>query len=317
RLQLELQPVSRFRLRAGAGRLAKLPALGDLYPAPQYYDLVNFNWYANEPAERRAILTTRILQRENPNLAMSRADKAEVGVEWDVGGGGLALVGYVDRVRGGIGIDLTPQFLIRDRYAVDSSTINQGRPPDVLQPPIASDTVPVLIDHPANNLDLRSRGFELTAILPEIAPLRTRVAILAAWTHSKLASEGLDFGVGFDVFQLNERVPRAPYWESVVRTGERLVVTSRLIHHQPRIGLVITATMQLFVRELRANEGGTDTLTLAGYFTCAGTPVPVPASQRADSQYHDLRLPRVGVLTDPQRAPVDWLLGIQVSKSLP
>jgi len=318
RLQLELQPAARFRLRAGAGRLAKIPSLGDLYPAPQYYDLVNFNWYANDPAERRAILTTRILQRQNPKLQMSRADKAEVGAELDLGSGSqIALVGYLDRVRGAVGINLIPTFLIRDRYAVDSSTINQGRPPDVLQPPTASDTVPVLIDHPANNLDLRSRGFELTAILPEIAPLRTRVAILAAWTHSKLASEGLDFGVGFDDFQLNERVPRAPYWESVVRTGERLVVTSRLIHHQPRIGLVITATMQLFVRELRANEGGTDTLTFAGYITRAGTPVPVPASQRADSQYHDLRLPRVGVLTDPQRAPVDWLLGIQVSKSLP
>jgi outer membrane receptor protein involved in Fe transport len=318
RLQLELQPAARFRLRAGAGRLAKMPALGDLFPAPQYYDLVNFNWYANDPAERRAILTTRILQRQNPNLAMSRADKAELGAEWDLGGGGqLALVGYLDRVRGAIGIDLTPQFLIRDRYAVDSSTINQGHPPSVLQPPIASDTVPVLIDRPDNNLDLRSRGFELTAILPEIAPLRTRVAVLAAWTHSRLASQGLDFGVGFDDFQLNERVPRAPYWQSVVETGERLLVTTRLIHHQPKIGLIITATVQLFVRELRANEGGTDTLAFAGYITRAGVLVPVPVSQRVDSQYHDLRIPRLGVLNNPQEAPVDWLLGLQVSKSLP
>jgi outer membrane receptor protein involved in Fe transport len=318
RLQLELQPASRFRLRAGAGRLAKMPALGDLFPAPQYYDLVNFNWYANDPNERRAILTTRILQRQNPNLQMSRADKAELGAEWDLGGGGqLALVGYLDRVRGAIGIDLTPQFLIRDRYAVDSSTINQGRPPDVLQPPIASDTVPVLIDRPDNNLDLRSRGFELTAILPEIAPLRTRVAVLAAWTHSRLASRGLDFGVGFDDFQLNERVPRAPYWQSVIQTGERLLVTTRLIHHQPKIGLIITATVQLFVRELRNNEGGTDTLAFAGYITRAGVLVPVPEAQRADSQYHDLRIPRIGVLNSPQEAPVDWLFGLQVSKSLP
>jgi len=318
RLQLELQPASRFRLRAGAGRLAKLPALGDLFPAPQYYDLVNFNWYANDPNERRAILTTRILQRQNPKLRMSRADKAELGAEWDLGGGAqLALVGYLDRVRGGIGIDLTPQFLIRDRYAVDSSTINQGRPPAVLQPPIASDTVPVLIDRPANNLDLRSRGFELTAFLPEIAPLRTRVAVQAAWNHSRLAAAGLDFGVGFDDFQLNERVPRAPYWQSVVQTGERLVVTTRLIHHQPRIGLIITGTVQLFVREFRANEGGTDTLAFAGYITRAGVLVPVPESQRADPQYHDLRIPRIGVLNSPQEAPVDWLLGLQVSKSLP
>lgn len=318
RLQLELQPTTRFRLRAGAGRLAKMPALGDLFPAPQYYDLVNFNWYANNPNERRAILTTRILQRQNPNLQMSRADKAEVGAEFDLGvGGQVALVAYSDRVRGAVGLNLVPTFLIRDRYAVDSSTINQGHPPSVLYPPIASDTVPVLIDRPDNNLGLRSRGVELTAILPEFAPLHTRLAILAAWSHSKLASEGLDFGVGFSDFQLNERVPRAPYWESVVQTGERLVVTSRLIHHQPKIGLVITGTVQLYVREVRADQGGTDTLAFAGYITRAGTLVPVPVTQRADSQYHDLRIPRLGVLNNPQKAPVDWLLGLQVSKSLP
>ncbi|HEY6108816.1 MAG TPA: hypothetical protein VIV56_07930, partial [Gemmatimonadales bacterium] len=239
-------------------------------------------------------------------------------VELDLGAGSqIALAGYLDRVRGAVGVTLTPTFLIRDRYAVDSTTINQGRPPDVLQPPIASDTVPVLIDQPDNNLDLRSRGLELTAILPEIVPLRTRIAIQAAWSWSRLESDGLDFGTGFDEFQLNERQLRAPYWQSIVQTGERLLLTTRLIHHQPRVGLVITGTVQLFVREVRLNRGGTDTLAFAGYVTRAGVLVPVPLAQRSDSQYHDLRLPRLGVLDDPQRGPVDWLFSLQVSKSLP
>lgn len=318
RLQLELAPSARLRVRAGAGRLAKVPALGDLFPAPQYYDLVNFNWYANDPNERRAILTTRILRRENPDLMMSRADKAELGLELDLAAGSqIALVAYADRIRRAVGITLVPTYLIRDRYAVDSTTINQGRPPDVLQPPIASDTVPVLIDRRDNNLDLRSRGLELTAILPEIAPLHTRIAIQAAWSSSRLASRGLDFGTGFDEFQLNENRVRAPYWESVVQTGERLLVTTRLIHHQPKVGLVITGTLQLFVREMRVNEGGTDTLAFAGYITRSGDLVPVPRAQRTDSQYQDLRVPRLGVLDDPQRGPVDWLFSLQVSKSLP
>jgi hypothetical protein len=318
RLQLELAPSARLRVRAGAGRLAKVPALGDLFPARQYYDLVNFNWYANDPNERRAILTTRILGRENPDLTMARADKAELGVEVDPGGGSqIAVVGYLDRVRRAVGVTLEPTFLIRDRYAVDSTTINQGRPPDVLQPPIASDTVPVLIDRPANNLDLRSRGLELTAILPEIAPLRTRLAIQAAWSWSRLESGGVDFGTGFDEFQLNENRLRAPYWESVVQTGERLLVTTRLIHHQPKVGLVITGALQLFVREVRVNEGGVDTLAFAGYITRSGELVPVPREQRTDPQYQDLRLTRLGVLDDPQEGPVDWLFSLQVSKSLP
>jgi len=318
RLQLELAPSRRLRVRAGAGRLAKVPTLGDLYPAPQYYDLVNFNWYANDPAERRAILTTRILQRENPALVMSRADKGELGVELDLGGGSqIALVGYLDRVRRAVGVTLEPTYLIRDRYAVDSASINQGRPPDVLQPPTAADTVPVLIDRPDNNLDLRSRGLELTAILPEMVPLRTRIAVLAAWSWSRLESKGVDFGTGFDDFQLSERQQRAPYWESLVQTGQRLLVTTRLIHHQPKVGLVITGTLQLFVREIRANQGGTDSLAFAGYITRSGLLVPVPQEQRTDPQYHDLRVPRLGVFVEPQQGPVDWLFNLQISKSLP
>jgi hypothetical protein len=318
RLQLELAPGRRLRIRAGAGRLAKVPSLGDLFPAPQYYDVVNFNWYANNPAERRAILTTRILDRENPDLKMSRAGKAEAGWELNLGGGGqIALVGYLERIRGAVGRTLTPAFVLRDHYAVDSTTINLGRPPSVLQPPASQDTVPVLVDRPDNNLDLHAKGLELTGILPEIAPLHLRFAAQAAWSFSRLASDGPDFGTGFDEFQLNERQGRAPYWESVVQTGERLLVTSRLIHHQPRAGLVLTGTIQLLLREVRLNQAGTDTLAFAGYITRSGRLVPVPPEQRADPQYHDLRVPRLGVLDTPQKGPVDWLFNLQVTKSLP
>lgn len=318
RLQLEVAPSDMLRVRAGAGRLSKIPTLGDLFPAPQYYDLVNFNWYANEPSERRAILTTRILSRENPDLALSRADKSELGIEVDLGGGSqIAVVAYRDRIRRAVGLTLEPSFLIRERFAVDSATIRPGQPPGVLQQPIAADTIPVLIDRPENNLDLLSRGLELTAILPEIAPVRTRVAIQAAWTWNRLESEGVEFGTNFDEFQLNERRPRAPYWENIVRTGERLLVTTRLIHHQPKVGLVITGTSQLFVREFRVNRGGVDTLAFAGYITRRGDLVPVPQEQRTDPQFHDLRVPRLGVLDDPQEGPVDWLFSLQVSKSLP
>src|SRR5439155_15083648 len=115
-------------------------------------------------------------------------------------------------------------FLLRDRYAVDSATINQGRPPAVLQPPIATDTIPTLIDRPANNLALRSSGLELIAILPELAPLRTRIALQAAWSKSRLRSDGVQFGIRFDDFQLNERQLRAPYWEGALRTGQRFLL---------------------------------------------------------------------------------------------
>jgi len=70
-------------------------------------------------------------------------------------------------------------------------------------------------------------------------------------------------------------------------------VTTRLIHHQPRVGLVITGTLQVYLREVRVNEGGTDTLAFAGYITRSGELVPVPPEQRTDPHYRDVRLRRL------------------------
>jgi hypothetical protein len=318
RLQLELAPSDWLRFRAGAGRIAKVPSLADLFPNRQYYDLINFNYFANDPNERRAILTTRILDRVNPDLAMSRADKAEAGFEIDLGQGSqLAVAGYLDRIRGAVGIDAFPTFLIRERFAVDSSTIGTGQPPGVIEPAFARDSIPSLIDRPANNLRLRSSGIELTAILPEIKPLRTRVAFSGAWSKSRLESSSLEFGTNFDDFQLTETQPRSPYWEGTVRTGDRILLTTRIIQHQPGAGLVITGTLQTYLREVLVNKGATDTLGFAGYITRSGRLVPVPRERRGDPEFADIRQSRSGLLIDPQRGPVDWLFSLQLSKSLP
>ncbi len=317
RLQLEAMPAGRVRLRAGVGRVVKVPSLGDLSPGTQYYDLVNFNYYANNPAERRAILTTRILDRTNPDLAMMRADKAEAGVELDLGRGGqLSLVGYADRIQNGVGLRTTPTFLIRDRLGVDSTTIGTGRPPAVLPVPLGRDSVPTLIDQPANNLDLRSRGLELTAVIPEIVPLRTRIDVQGAWAWSTLRNDGIQFGGSFSEFQLSQQIPRAPYWQALTRKGERLLVTTRLIHQQPKAGLVITGTIQYTIREVRQDVGGTDSLAFAGYITRGGALVPVPLAERGRPDYADIRVARNGLI-DPQEAPPDWLFSLQVSKTLP
>lgn len=318
RLQFEVAPSARFRVRAGAGSLVKVPTLAALFPDRQYYDLVNFNWYANESAERRAILTTRILERGNPALKMARAAKTEAGIEIDLPRASqIGLVAYSDKINSGVGIRLEPTFLPRDHFAVDSATIGGGMPPRVHEPAARTDTVPVLIDRPDNTLDLESRGLELTAMLPEIVPLRTRVSLQAAWSWSRLHSTGPDFGVHFDEFQVKENDARAPYWENVVQNGERLLVTTRVIHHQPAIGLVVTATTQLFLREVRVNEGSVDTLSFAGYINRRGELMPVAPENRSAAEFEDLRRPRTGVLDEPQLGPVDWLFNLQASKSLP
>jgi len=321
RLNAEFAPRPWLRFRGGWGRTAKLPSVADLYPTTQYFDVVNVNWYADDPAERLAVLTTYIRDPTNAQLDFVTARKAELGLEIGLGSGGSAvsLVGFSDRISGGVGIRPEPTWLLREHFQLSDSTQGTGVPPEIIEPAAYADTVPVIIDRPANNLTLDSRGLELTASFPEIRPIRTRLELQGAWVRTRLEKEGIDFGSAsrFSDFQLDERRRRTPYWEAPTRTGEWTVVNYRLVHHQPAVGLVVTATIQHWIDEDRHDVGGPDTLSFSGYMTRDAKLVPVPAEERGDPQYADLRVPRSGLLVDPRPAPADWLLSIEVSKTLP
>ena len=318
RVQAQVSATPWLRFRAGAGRTAKAPSIGQLYPAPQYYDLVNVNWYVNDPAERLAVLTTFIRDPTNAGLGFSTAWKHEAGIEVDSRRWGTyALVAFSDRVDRGIGGAPEPSFLLREHYALSDSSQGTGVPPTFIEPAQSVDTVPILIDRPANNLTLWSKGVELSASLPEVRPLSTRLDVQAAWISTELRREGLDFGPRFRDFQVTPSQTRIPYWEGNTRYGRRTIITARGVHHQTAIGMVLTFTAQWLVGEASRDIAVTDTLAWAGYLTRNGQLVPVPAAQRTDPQYADLRVARAGFTTDLSTTLDDWLLSFQASKDLP
>ncbi len=319
RVNVELSPVPRLRLRAGAGRTAKIPALGDLYPAPQWYDMVNVNFFADDPAERLAVITTFKRDPTNPELGFSEGVKAEAGVEVGLGGGsGISLVVFRDEISGGVGTDFEPEFLLRERFELIEER-GDGVPPVVVEPAVGADTVPILIQRPANILDLVNRGVEVTASLPELWPIRTRLEVQGAFTKSDFRKEGLDFGPRdlWSDFQLDIDQPRSPFWDAREGEGERGILTYRAIFHEPSLGFVVTGIFQHFVHERQEVVAATDTLAFAGFVTRTGEIVRVPPDRRADPEFRDLRRTRTGFLTEPQVVPADWLFSLRVAKTLP
>ncbi len=320
RLNAQLTPRSWLRLRAGWGRTAKLPALGDLYPAPQYYDVVNVNWYPPAAAERLAVLTTSILDPVNPQLGFAIGHKAEAGGELDIGdmGAAISVTAFRDVTTGAVAYDSRPTFLLREHFALRDSSVGTGRPPQYVTPAQAIDTVPVFLDRPENLQRVENRGFEWTVSLPEMSALQTRVEVSGAWTTSRLSDGLIDVGQSSRVteFQLDSLKKRTPYWLGNTERGARALATARIVHHQPALGLVVTGTVQYFLQESTVQDAATDTLAWAGYVTRAGQLVPVALEQRGEAQYHDLRRQRVGLLTIPASPPRDWLLSLQVAKTV-
>jgi hypothetical protein len=318
RLNAQLAPWTWLRLRAGTGSTAKTPSLGNLYPAPQYFDVVNVNWYTNDPAERLAILTTFLRDPTSPDLGFAVGHKREAGVEIAPGRHtALGLVAFHDRITGGVGFQPDPGFLRRDHYDFVDSTQGTGQPPTIVEPASRSDTVPILVDRPANILTLESHGWEGTLTLPEIRPLRLQLSIQGALVRTRFFQAGADFGRPFSDFQLSGTQQRSPYWENITRTSERTLLTYRLVHHQPELGLVVTAVIEHFITDRSQDVGATDTLAFAGYVTRTGQLVPVPPDQRGNPAFADLRITRAGVSTARRDTPADWLMSLQVSKTLP
>jgi hypothetical protein len=265
------------------------------------------------------VLTTVVRDPTNASLGFAEGHKAEVGVEADLGpGAALSVVAFRDVTTGAVGYVAEPGFLLREHFALTDSTIGTGRPPDYIVPAYAIDTVPIFVDRPRNLHRIENRGLELTMTLPEIVPLQTKVELQAAWTVSRLANDALDFGASNRVsdFQLDSLRKRTPYWQGNRERGERALATARLIHHQPALGLVLTVTVQRFVRENTVQEGATDTLAWSGYVTRSGELVPIPPGRRGEPQFADLRRARFGLITVPQSPAPDWMLNVQVAKTV-
>jgi hypothetical protein len=319
RINLEVSPWRWLRLRGGWGLVTKSPSLLQLHPDPQYYDVVNVNWFTNEPEERLAVLTTFIEDPTNQDLGFAVSEKAEAGFEIGLGRSAISLVAFRDKIRDGVAIRGTPGYILRDHYDLADSTRGTGRPPEILEPAAYSDTVPVLLEVPANIMTMSSRGLELTAVLPEISWLRTRLHVTGQWIETKSTVDALYFGSQsrFGGFALSSTQQRTPYWGPITETGERVLLMYRVINHQPRLGLVITAMIQHNVWDHMVDVGATDTLAFLGYLTRDAQLVPVPESDRGRDEYRDLRIARSGSLDTPRSTPSDWLLSIQVSKTFP
>ena len=319
RVTVELQPWRALRLRAGWGRTAKAPALGDLYPAPQYFDLVNVNYFANDPAERLAVLTTFIRDPGDPDLGLSVGTKREIGMELDVGEGTIALTAFQDRIDRAVGIRRVPDFITRDHFELSDSVTGNGIKPGIVLPPVFTDSVPVLLDQPANLFTQVNRGLELTAALPEVTSVATQLHVIGSWIETRTTTDMRFFESRdrFFGFQVSAGQERSPYWEGITERGETALILYRLIHRQPALGLVVTLTFQHdALRELE-DIADTDSLAFAGYLTRGGALVPVPPGRRADPEFADLRVLRPARSLPSQGAPADWIAHFQVSKTLP
>lgn len=243
RINASYQVYRELSVRAGYGIAAKAPTLLYLYPQNAYYDLVNLNYFAENPAERLTLITTRVFETGNPELKLSYNTKKEVGFEWKTDGRRLTVTAFSEKTTNGYGFSSTigsSRPMPVARYAVSEAP--SGQPPVVKPVPVRTDTIVADYMVPVNDRLNINKGVEFDLDMGRFESIRTSFVLNGAWMKSatssldpyvtKLTSSGAE----------SRRVGIFPSGRGT--ENQRFNTTLRVIHQVPQVSLVFTIALQ-------------------------------------------------------------------------
>lgn len=170
-------------LRGGIGQHVKLPTLNHLYPTPIFYDMVQMNYFSQDPALRSIHLKTVIQNPTNYQLNAAKNRKWELGIDLKYKGY-KASVTYFDEWmdNGYLNQNQALPSLSFKRYNTDG--IEPVEPPKVDDLPYEDELIASLYSQAQNTSNVHKRGIEYSIVLPRLESLQTNVLINGAWFYT-------------------------------------------------------------------------------------------------------------------------------------
>lgn len=312
RLNAGIDLLPGLRARAGYGHLTKAPTFNFLYPGLRYIDLVNFSYYATNPAERLVVMTTHILDATLTDYRPVQARKQEIGLDWHptTSEYQLAITGFRETTTGAYATNRT--VLPLPVAVLQAAVTPPGQPPILDPHPARIDTFFAAYDRPARTQYIQTVGVEFVLETPELPRLGTSVQLSGAWlrTRSRDESSLADADRVLTGTTVPERVPVYPGGSSY-RT-ERFSTSLRLVQRLPTVGCVITGLVQTVWWEQNQLEPVTP--LPSGYVNRDGLYIPLGPAEQVAPENADLQRPVNNTYTQPERLPALWLLSLRVSK---
>ena len=242
RINLGYQLTNSLTIRAGYGVTAKAPTLLHLYPQDAYFDLLNFNYFATNPAERLLIVTTRRFSSGNTDLKIAKNNKAEVGLDYTLfGSRQLRVTFYKEHIKNGYDFSNTLQssvFIPVVNYVVASAP--SGQPPTVT--PGSTYNFFAGYNQATNSVDTKSKGIEFDLDLGRFDAIRTSFVLNGAWSNTQNTSTGY-----YIVKRQNSGAEpsKVPIYDRGRGTSyTRASSTLRMIHNIPQARLIVTLAAQ-------------------------------------------------------------------------
>jgi hypothetical protein len=308
RINLNWSVMDKLSLRMGWGKASKSPTLSQLYPGRRYFDLVNFNYFANDPAERLVVITTKVIDLNDQPLQPYTMNKWEGGFRFNDSGWDVTGTAFYEKTDNAISYVREAVPMEYDRYQIDYE--RDGQPPVLMSEPASTETFFAGVDVPRNNLSIINKGFEYTLSSPRLEAINTEVLLNGAWYFTSSQNQGQIAESSF-VYANAASPDRIPLYE---KTGniesQRFNSSLRTITRIPKIGFVVSTLWQAIWVD--KSESGVLSEYPTGYVTTQGDIIGLTPEQAQSDEFSDLRR----VLTEARRNsyPSLHLFNLKVTK---
>jgi hypothetical protein len=310
RLNLAMETFPGLRMKAGYGLTAKAPTLSFIYPGKRYIDLVNFNYYAQNPAERLVVMTTKVFDTTNEELRSYTSEKFEVGFDYEKNGFRGYLTAYRENTNGAFGTNRNVEVVQVEKLKAIS--FPQGEPPILSSIPEAIVPFYAGYDVSVNNRKIINKGIEFQLNTPELKAINTRFNFNGAW----ISTISYDNGNAVD-YQKAIFSSTTPKWVAIYRSGfgnqgGRFNTSVRFITHFPQLRFLLSGLLQTVWTNTNKNIDLNP--NPVGYVSDSGQVVYLNEEEGASEQYISLRRQLSTTLSEIDQAPPLWLVNIRLTK---
>lgn len=282
RLSGSVKFFDRLSARLAWGLAYKAPSMMQIYPDPAYYDFTNLSYYATDPAERLAVVTTYVYQPKNSHLKPSHTNTVEGGFDWESGWLNVRLTAYHKKLEGGIA--LSPELLLLERVNYTAER-RPGQQPEVT-PDGTSDILVREKYIMKNDITETTDGLELTLIPARIESTHTEFNFQASYMRTREINYGYYMELSkYVVGSAKARYGVYDHTEYVTRYScGRLTITQQI----PSLRLIFTVNAELNFVNYR--EPKTGSLYPKAYYDGEGNYHALSETERMSPEFADLKL---------------------------
>lgn len=234
-------------LGGGFGIHTKMPTLGHLYPSWQYEDIVQLNFYHNNPAYRKANAVTYIFNPANYGLHAAVNRKFELNGDFELNGHRLSLTWFNENLTSGFRDVSRYHLLSYKRY--DNASVDAG---NLTEPPQTSDfsyenkSRYFGYNMTANGSRLVKKGIEFQYVSRRFESINSRITVNGAWFNTDYSNSQPLYSILSSTVLVNGEQGQyiAMYDFSGGYNQQRFNTNLTMDTYLPKLGLIVSASIQ-------------------------------------------------------------------------